>query len=199
MNKCKYNRPSSVSKFRLFISSCSPSIPQILYPLYLYQAVLGPITLTMCLAALGYFFFSTRAHLLFAHHSPPQTQGLECFPSSLSDSSALNDCFPGSERRSRASGQFSIPHRLPDQRSFSEALGIIGEEVKFDFLSFFFCFCASWPTEAHTNSQCSPPQTQVLVFKRGKGGPRPAKRQKKPKKNNRQIGHSLERWVQKGL
>lgn len=54
-------------------SSCSPSMPLILYPLYLYQAALRPITLSMCLAALGYFF-STRAHLLFAQHSPPQTQ-----------------------------------------------------------------------------------------------------------------------------
>lgn len=114
--------------------------------------------------------FSIPAHLLFARRSPPDL-GLECFPSSLSDSSALGDCFPGSERHAARAGG-SAYHTCCKIKGHSWRSGIMGE-VKLYFLSFSFVFDHPiWPAStlhSHAMSHYSP-YTQVLVFKKGSWG-----------------------------
>lgn len=114
--------------------------------------------------------FSIPAHFLFARRSPPDS-GLECFPSSLSDSGALCDCFPGSERHAARAGG-SAYHTCCEIKGHSWKLWIIGE-VKLYFLSYCFVFDHPiWPT-----STCAPTPpltkalyTQVLVFNSGSAG-----------------------------
>lgn len=73
---------------------------------------------------LFFFFFSIPAHLLFAWRSPPDS-GLECFPSSPSDSSAPGDCFPGSEQHAARAGG-SAYHTCCRIKGHSRRSGIIG-------------------------------------------------------------------------
>lgn len=104
--------------------------------------------------------FSIPAHLLFAQRSPPDS-GLECFPSSLSDSSALGDCFPGSERHAARAGG-SAYHTCCKIKGHSRRSGIMGE-VKLYFLSFSFVFDHPiWPTSTRTPTQ---PLTTALTLR----------------------------------
>lgn len=114
--------------------------------------------------------FSIPAHLLFARRSPPDS-GLECFPSSLSDSSALARwLLPWISAACSTSRQLSIPHMLQDQRSFSEVWDYGGGKIIFFIL--LLCFWSPYLTHlilhSHATAQYSP-YTQVLVFRGARG------------------------------
>lgn len=90
--------------------------------------------------------FSIPAHLLFAWRSPPDS-GLECFPSSLSDSAALGDCFPGSERHAARAGG-SAYHTCCRIKGHSRRSGIMGGgKIIFFILFLLFLIILSDPPQ----------------------------------------------------
>ena len=111
--------------------------------------------------------FFPSPHICFLlWHSPPVR--LRVFPSSLSDSGPLRDCFPGSEQRTPRAGS-SAYHTCCKIKGHSWKPRIMGE-VKLYFLSFYFVFDHPiWPTSTCTPT---PPHacTQVLFFNKGSYG-----------------------------
>lgn len=100
--------------------------------------------------------FSIPAHLLFAWRSPPNS-GLKCFPSSLPDSGALGDCFPGSEQHAARAGG-SAYHTCCKIKGHSWRSGIMGGGKIIFFYSFPFVFDRPvWPA-----TTCTPTPPHIL-------------------------------------
>lgn len=74
----------------------------------------------------------------FARRSPPHS-GLECFPSSLSDSGTLGDCFPGSELHEAQTGG-SAYHTCCRIKGHPWKPGIMGGGKNYIFYPYPFVF-----------------------------------------------------------